>query len=329
MAITQAGDEKAWSHGFVGRRVNPSKIHTSVGALPYSCLHKIGKRSGGDPVANWHDPLRSELGAALRAAREAAGLKQVQLGQAIGCGQGKINKIESAASVVKSVDVFKIIDATGASPETRDVILDLFARMDKARPEVSEGYPEYFRKFASSELLATRIRSVHCTGIPGELQSEHFMTTQIRLWSPENVAKRTESRRARQELLEYGTDVYEFIIGEEILRRISGRVGGAAALDQLEHLAKLAGEKSVNLRVLTFEAKVTVQTDYTIVNLPSGHPDFVYIELRDNGLYLEKSAELAGYEDSWAEVCDDALSVAESAEFLARMTGELEAIFIF
>lgn len=66
-----------------------------------------------DPMPDWVPARRREIGTRLRAARNHAGLTQLQLGQLVGRDHRTIHRWEYAARVPNLEDLLLIADACG------------------------------------------------------------------------------------------------------------------------------------------------------------------------------------------------------------------------
>jgi transcriptional regulator with XRE-family HTH domain len=66
-----------------------------------------------DPMPDWVDARRREIGARIRAARHDANLSQMQLGELVGRDHRTIHRWEYAQRVPNLTDLLLIADATG------------------------------------------------------------------------------------------------------------------------------------------------------------------------------------------------------------------------
>lgn len=64
-----------------------------------------------DPMPDWVQPRRREIGERIRTARRAAGLSQLQLGERVGRDHKTIHRYETAISIPNLVDLLLIAHA--------------------------------------------------------------------------------------------------------------------------------------------------------------------------------------------------------------------------
>ncbi|MFG3048159.1 helix-turn-helix domain-containing protein [Streptomyces sp. NPDC048241] len=64
-----------------------------------------------DPLPDWVPRRRQQIGLQIRAARRAAGLTQIQLGELIGCDHKTISRWENGHTVIDINDLLLVADA--------------------------------------------------------------------------------------------------------------------------------------------------------------------------------------------------------------------------
>lgn len=274
---------------------------------------------------------RRQLGNEIRHARNAAGMTQQQVANLLGCGQGKINKIESGAVSVKLVELKQMLDAFNVSKAESDMMMEL-ARSGGSQRGQWSGYrsavPNWFRTFTDLEPAAAEILSWHGERIPGPLQSEHYMLKQFSQARATDVTALVRNRAERREVFEAKKPpYYRFILGEAAFRRMPGGPDPSVALDQVQYLLEL--EKlypRTFIHVLPFDTKLSfVPNDFTVMRFSDATRDFVFVEHAAGGMYIEDESDFELFIDSWDRLRGSALERNETVEFLHELAGRFRA----
>ena len=273
---------------------------------------------------------RRQLGNEIRRARVAAGMTQHEVAALLGCGQGKINKIETGAVSVKQSDLRQMLEAFGVSRTEADMMTEL-ARTSGQRGQWA-GYrsavPHWFRTFTDLEPAASEILSWHGERIPGPLQSEHYMLRQFSEARATDVTSLVRNRLERRQVFDLKRPpYYRFILGEAAFRRMPGGPSPSVALDQVEHLLEL--EKSYPrtfVHVLPFDTRLPfVPNDFTIMRFSDATKDFVFVEHAAGGVYIDDEGDFELFVDAWDRLRGAALERNETAEFLEGLAKEFRA----
>ena len=271
---------------------------------------------------------RRQLGNEIRRARLAAGMTQQEVAELLGCGQGKINKIEAGAVSVKQSDLKQMLEAFGTSKTEADMMTEL-ARTSNQRGQWS-GYrsavPHWFRTFTDLEPAASEILSWHGERIPGPLQSEHYMLKQFSEARATDVTALVRNRLERKQVFDLRRPpYYRFILGEAAFRRMPGGPNPSVALDQVQHLLDIEQRyPRTFVHVLPFDVKLSyIPNDFTIMRFSDATKDFVFVEHAAGGVYIEDEGDFELFVDAWDRLRGAALERNETAEFLEKMVQEL------
>lgn len=272
---------------------------------------------------------RRQLGNEIRRARLAAGMTQQDVAELLGCGQGKINKIEAGAVSVKQSDLKLMLDAFGASRTEVEMMTEL-ARTSGQRGHWA-GYrsavPHWFRTFTDLEPAASEILSWHGERVPGPLQSEHYMLKQFSEARATDVTSLVRNRLERRQVFDLKRPpYYRFILGESAFRRMPGGPSPSVALDQVQHLLDLEQRyPRTFIHVLPFDVKLSyIPNDFTIMRFSDATKDFVFVEHAAGGVYIEDEGDFELFVDAWDRLRGAALERNETAEFLEKMVQELK-----
>jgi len=256
-------------------------------------------------------------------------MTQQEVAELLGCGQAKINKIESGAVSVKQADLNRMLEAFQVSKAQAEALLDL-ARAGSGDRGHWAGYrsvvPNWFRTFTDLEPAAAEILSWHGERIPGPLQSEHYMLKQFSEARVTDVTALVRNRTERREILDLKRPpYYRFILSEGALRRMPGGPNAAVSLDQVEHLLDLEKRyPRTFIHVLPFNAKLPhVPNDFTIMRFAEATRDFVFVEHAAGGIYIEDSRDFELFVDAWDRLRGSALERNETADFLQDLAETL------
>jgi transcriptional regulator with XRE-family HTH domain len=269
--------------------------------------------------------LRRQLGRELRKARTAAGLTQSAIAEILGCGQGKINKIETTLVAVSVGELDVMLEAYGVPQDKADELRGLAAQDRRQRRRHHLMTSPAFEELSDRESDATEILCWHSERIPGPLQSEHYMFQQFHInGDTSDIVQLARQRKARTRVLTANNPPhYRVILSESSLHRMPGGRTPELVVDQAEHLLScMRAFERLSLRILTFDAKLPyVDNDFVIVRF-AAEEDFVYIEYPGSAKLFNKPREISMFEEHWRELSEAALSTMDSVKFLDQLAEE-------
>ena len=229
---------------------------------------------------------RRRLRAALRHHREAAGLTQKAVSEALDWTMSKIIRIETGAVGLSETDLGALMDLYKITDQKRQAELVELAHGSRKQPwsEYSDVYSVAARTLFHNEAAAKIIYKYEPTYIPGLLQTEEYARALLAGLghSEHEVERMVRARLERQQLLEQDRRPrLEFILDEAAVSRAVGSRG--VLLNQLERLKYHASRPGVSLRVLQFEAGAHPRMggSFTILEFAD--------ETLDDLLYLENA----------------------------------------
>jgi len=169
---------------------------------------------------------RARLAAALREARNRAGLAGVETGQQTGMSQSKISKIERGFLLPSAEDVTALCQVYGVTAPERKKLLALVDGLraeSSSRVILARGVAETQRRIGQLEASASLIRSYSPTMVIGLLQTRAyarcvFSTPDSREQSAEEVEHAVDARIGRQHTLDDQTMQFVLIMSEGALR---------------------------------------------------------------------------------------------------------------
>jgi transcriptional regulator with XRE-family HTH domain len=270
-----------------------------------------------------------QLGRELRKARVGAGLTQHDVARALGCGQGKIQKIEdSTTESVATDDLAVMLDLYQVTVEDRARLTALAAERRRRRPDAGPKQPADFERLIEAEADAVEILAWHHERIPGPLQSEHYMLKQFALEGEENVVPLLRRRLSRAMVFTVEDPPrYRVVLSESSLHRMPGGRAPAVVVDQAEHLLRLSDTYDrLTLQILTFEADIAfVETDFTVLHFAGKQDDFAYQENLINTSASTAQKVVAKCRDNWHKLHRAALDPDDSKKFLEQLIADTRA----
>jgi transcriptional regulator with XRE-family HTH domain len=281
---------------------------------------------------------RRRLRLALRNAREAMGLTQGKVAEALEWSLSKVNRIESGEVTVSNTDVkalLALFDVTDVQ-QVESLLGD--ARTSRQRGWWDEApYREHLtpatRQLLQFESEATAMRVFHPTLIPGMLQTPAYAEHILNFWN-EHLPEQDRSarlevrlRRRNQVLGREDPPHYYLVLDESVTWR---EVGGAAVMaEQLHSLLESARHPSVSLRVLPMAdgAPMSMLGPFTVLGLGDDENAILYREMYLADEVVQDPEVIGGhrrhFEQMWQESLDESASIrlveARAASMLASL----------
>ncbi|MEU8824103.1 helix-turn-helix transcriptional regulator [Streptomyces sp. NPDC048636] len=184
------------------------------------------------------------VGRQIKLWREAAGLKQAELGAAIGYGEEQVSAVERARRIPSVEFLDKADEVLGAS-----------GKISAMKTDVAEArYPKKVRDLKKLEDEAVELSAYDNSVIDGLLQTEDYaravFSERRPAFTEEEVERRVAGRMARQGLIDptKAQPLFNFVQCEATLRRPLG--GRMVMRKQLERLLEVSQLRNVDLQVL-------------------------------------------------------------------------------
>ncbi|OEJ38847.1 transcriptional regulator [Streptomyces agglomeratus] len=261
------------------------------------------------------DPSASPLdyyGSELRRLREAAGLKQGQLGDIVFCTGSLIGQVETARKV-PTRDFSERMDAALGTGGTFSRLVGLVLRSQ---------LPHWFQAYAEMEARAAYISTYQAQLVYGLLQTEAYARAVLEVRTEENVDARVAARMERQRILEReNPPLCWVVLSEAVLHQ---EIGGRDVMrNQLAHLLGLRGRDWVKVQILPFEAgaHAGLVGSFTLLRF-EGDPDLVYTEDFVQGHMTANPQAFREGSLRYDHLQAAALSVEDSAARIARAMEE-------
>ncbi|MCL7497467.1 helix-turn-helix domain-containing protein [Streptomyces sp. MCA2] len=242
---------------------------------------------------------RGELGAALRALRQASGKEAKAVARSAVMSASKLSKIETGKAAPSVVDVERILTTIGVSDEVKTEYLEA------VRTESTEatawrlirrmGVHKAQHQTRSLEAHMALLRLFQPALVPGLLQTPEYIRAILsRHDLGEDALTRTIGARIeRQQVLYDSTKELHFIITEPVLRwRI---VSAARMAEQVDRLVSLSRLPNIDIRVVPLSAQqqdianhAFVIRDDRTVTVETIHAEVVVTDPRDVSVYVRK-----------------------------------------
>jgi transcriptional regulator with XRE-family HTH domain len=276
---------------------------------------------------------RRRLRAELRGARDAAGLRQSDVAEAMDWSLSKLMRIERGEVSVSTNDLRALLSHYGVKDKGKvNGLLELArsARGSSFYDQYTDQLKTGFREYLAYEASASVIRQYEPVLIPGLLQTEEYargIFERMAGLGPDDVDKRWTVRQHRQELIDRESPPeMRYVLDEAALRRHVGR--GHAMCRQLERLKELAAEPNINIQVMSFHRGAHPGMAGSFVLLEFADPnlaDLLHLESIDSITIRDDTKLIAQYLDRFAELERLALSPDESVDFLNMIIAEMSS----
>ncbi|WP_053690300.1 helix-turn-helix domain-containing protein [Streptomyces sp. WM6372] len=253
---------------------------------------------------------QAELGAALRALRQASGKEAKVVARSAVMSTAKLSKIENGRVAPATADVERILTALDVSPEIKAEYLAV------ARAQATEatawrlfrrmGYHKKQEQIRALESSMTLLRLFQPSLVPGLLQTPEYIRAVLepKGLTDEQLSRTVSARIERQRVLYDTSKALHFVVTEPVLRwRLLPPAMMAGQLDRVVSVSRLP---NVDVRVAPLDAPQRdvpghsfVIRDDRVVTVETTHAEVVVTEPRDVSLYVEKfdrfaSVSLAG-----------------------------------
>ncbi|MBX7266051.1 helix-turn-helix domain-containing protein [Micromonospora sp. Llam7] len=266
----------------------------------------------------------------LRRLRDQRGLTVDEAARAVGWHRAKVIRIEQGHSGIAADGLRKLLDLYGASSEERDALASL------ARQARQKGWWSVYGDvlpddYVGFEAEASSISTFQSLYIPGLLQTEQYARALMHAGrataDADEVDRVIAARQARKVLLTRDVPPTLWIVLDEAAVRRA--VGGVKVMRaQLARVIEACQLPTVEVQVLPFAAgaHASMGGAFTILDYaePLLDPTIVYVDNDTNTLLLEEEREVMRYRLVFDHLRAKALDPDQSAEFLVRVSAELQ-----
>jgi transcriptional regulator with XRE-family HTH domain len=247
--------------------------------------------------------------------REQHGYSQDELAKLIPCDRSLVTRVEAGDRVPQQ-----------AFAAQCDLVLDTGGLLTRLRREIdwynpSTEMPDWFRRRAAMDAVATAVMVFQLTLVPGLLQTRDYARALfLRSAAGEEerlIEERVSARLSRQErFLAPDGPLLSVILDEGALRRVVG--GPAVMRGQLDHLLAVGELPNVRIQVAPYTCLAGVPADAstTLLTMPDGH-EWVYSESLNRGHLSDDPSVISANRRIHALAQADALSARDSAAWMS------------
>ncbi|GAA1460436.1 helix-turn-helix domain-containing protein [Nocardiopsis exhalans] len=268
---------------------------------------------------------RRRLSEELRRYRIAAGMTLDDAAAATEWSVGKVSNIETGVRLRPSVvEVRALLDVYEVTDEQRRQALFAITRQAGKKgwwTKYSDVFPDEFPVLESD---ATAISTYEPMIIPGLLQTPGYVELLTRsgnlVRDPVDILRVVDARRRRQEILARtdGPDLWAVIDAGAVERL---RAVPEVCREQVSHLADVADNgDGVTVQVVPFSAGIHAgaKGSFVLMDFAAADP-VVYLEMDQDGLFLEEADEVTRYRNLFNHLVSRALNVDESVAYLREI----------
>jgi len=274
-------------------------------------------------------PLR-RLGAELRRLRLAAGRTQTDVGAAIDRTHATLVNWERGKTKISKSDLVCLLAELRAPLDVRKALEQLREECGQGTsPWVIYGLPDWFRPFVSFEEDAIAETTFQPVIIDGLLQTEDYARAVLlaarQVVASSAVDNRVAARIQRQQRLADPDPLrFHTVITEAALRL---EVGGPAVMTvQLERLLEAVSAEHITIQVLPFTnaEHAGIASNFTVLHFADAvaDPPLGYFDTPLVGYVISDAGDVAAMVHMFDDLCESALSPAESAGMLAAILDE-------
>jgi transcriptional regulator with XRE-family HTH domain len=274
----------------------------------------------GTEQQSWDDESGAVLraiGRQLKAWREAAGLRQAELGTAIGYSEEQVSSVERGRRAPKEAFLVRTDDVLGAGGKISAMQRDV----EEAR------YPKKIRDLAKVESEAVELGAFNSGVIHGLLQTEDYARALFGMRRPllneEVIEREVGARMARQAIVDKSKTlpVFSFVQDEVTLRRPVG--GRMVQRRQLERLLEVGQFRNVEIQVMPTdrEEHAALTGGFRIFKLRSG-ATLGYAEVLHFTRLISEPREVQFLEMQYGSIRAQALTPRESLALIEKVRGE-------
>ncbi|MCT9084583.1 helix-turn-helix domain-containing protein [Streptomyces fulvoviolaceus] len=256
------------------------------------------------------------VGRQIKVWREAAGMKQTELGAAIGYGEDMVSAVERGRRVPQP----DFLDKT-------DQVLGAGGKISAMKKDVEEArYPKKVRDLAKLEEESVELGAYDSHTVHGLLQTPEYTQALFAMRAPsytaDEIDRHVAARMARQAVFErVPAPLLTFVQEEVTLRR---PIGGRMVLrQQLEHLLEISKLRHVAIQVMPTDREdhAGMSGSIRLLKLRDGKT-LGHSEAQLHSRLISDPREVQILEMRYGMIRAQALSPRESLAFIEKVLGE-------
>lgn len=279
-----------------------------------------GEMDEGTESTTWDDESGAVLktvGRQIKVWREAAGLRQADLGEAIGYSEEQVSSVERGRRAPAEAFLERADDVLGAG-----------GKIVAMKRDVAEArYPKKVRDLAKLEADSVELGAYNSSVIQGLLQTKEYAWALFGmrrpLYSKEVIEREVGARIARQEIVDRTKTlpVFSFVLDEVTLHRPVG--GRLVRRQQLERLLEVGEFRNVEIQVMPTdrEEHAGLTGGFRLFKLLSG-ATLGYTEVLNITRLISEPREVQYLEMQYGSIRAQALTPRESLSLIEKVLGE-------
>jgi transcriptional regulator with XRE-family HTH domain len=275
-------------------------------------------------VPEGHSPAlrRRELGALLRALRNAKGLTVEQVAERLLCSPSKVSRMETGQGATAR-DIRDLCELYGVADAAERDRLTTLAREGK-RPARWQRYDLAYARYAELEEEAVAISAFQSSVVHGLLHTADYARAghegAMPRLDPDRIDLQIEAKLTRQRILTRDDPPrFEVVLDEAALHRMVG--GRRVMADQLTKILVTANLPNVVVQVLPYERGFhpAVESNFSILELPNPTPGVVFVEGLIGSTYLDRPDDLKRYREIFDRLQSIALNPKDTVDLIADL----------
>jgi transcriptional regulator with XRE-family HTH domain len=265
---------------------------------------------------------RRELGALLRRLRTENGLTVEQAAERLMVSASKLSRMETGHGIATPRDIRDLCDLYGVTDAERDHMMNL-AREGKQQAWW-QSYDLGYATYVGLEAEAVAISAFQSSVVHGLLQTADYARAghegAMPRYAPDQIEMQIEAKLTRQRILTKSNPPhFAVVLDEAALHRMTG--GHRIMAAQLARILELAAQPNIVVQVLPYElgAHPAVESNFTILELPSPTLGIVFVEGLIGSVYLERPEDLQRYREIFDRLQSIALSPKDTVDLIAGL----------
>ncbi|GAA1994681.1 helix-turn-helix transcriptional regulator [Amycolatopsis minnesotensis] len=269
-----------------------------------------------------------ELGEALRAALQKAGLTGKELAHRLEWSPSEVSRMLSGKRTARESDVAALLGfcGVGGKEHARLIALCREANQPGWWQRYGSHLPKHLRTYLDHEDKATAVFEYSPLLVPGSLQTggyaREIIANAVNIPADE-VEERVAARLARASIFSRSRAAnFTFIVAESVLRL---PIGGVVVMsEQLHYLLRMSVRSNVSLRVIPTEAGAHIGTGgpFTLLEFADIRP-VAYLENHVSSLFIEERDETSVFRRIRTALAKLALPEAQSRDLIGNLAIEL------
>lgn len=272
-------------------------------------------------------PKARALAAELRRLRQDTGVGVRELARRLDTSHGWVTRTEAGSRPITVEDVSAILVALEISSSERERLVEMAREADE--PDwVRVGIPgvrDELVTLIEYERTATHFTEAAPLLVPGLLQTaDYARAVMTGLPAAEREAKIGMRAGRRDVIAKKNGPKFEAIIAEHVLT--AQVCSEDAQADQLRHIAKMAKQPNVTVRVISSDLRQWTPLHsghFMFFEFPQAAP-IVHLETLGSGVFLSSPTAIDTYAQAVGTLRQAAMTEEETAHFIANRVEQLE-----